>query len=151
MAGPCLDRTTVSGAMGFVHCDPYDKHCHEWSLDIESGTYEDTNWPDWKIDTDWFGWRSYVPGLKGFSGSFSCYADELPSSSLMPGGYAEVFFYTLYDTDAGNYYGYHGCVLITAVHPAAPIDGMQTFDTDWQGSGPLTIGDIGLPTTTTTA
>lgn len=145
----CPSRTTVSGSMGFVHCDPYDKHCSEWNIDIEADVYEDTNWPDWDEGNAEFGWRSHVPGLKGWSGSFSCYADELPVAELLPGADpVEVYFYTLYDTDAGNYYGYKGCIIVSATHPSAGVGDMQTKDVDFQGTGKLTIGDIGQPTTT---
>jgi hypothetical protein len=145
----CPTRTTVSGSEGFVECEPYDKHCSEWSIDIEADTYEDTNWYDWALDAGSKGWRTYISGLRGFSGSFSCYADEEPVSELLPGGDpVEVYFYTLYDTDAGNYYGYYGCVIVTATHPSATVDDLQAKDVDWQGTGALTIGDIGLPTTT---
>ena len=142
----CPVRTTVSGADGFVNMTSYDAHCHAWSMDIVAETFDDTNWKDWSENPDDFGWRTFIPGIKGFSGSFECYADKVPDVDALPGQTVEVYFYVDYDARLG----YRGCVVITAVHPAAAIDGLQSFNVDFQGTGKLTVGSIGVPTTTTT-
>lgn len=149
MSGPCLDRSTISGVHGRVKWPGhYTQHAHEWNLDVESATYEDSAWeydasgnpiPGSGAD----GWRTYRPGIKGFSGSISCYQDEVPAD-FDPDTIAQLELFVDVRTGAR----WVGCAVLTAIHPAAPIDGMQTVDIDFQGQFNLTT-DLGVSTTTT--
>ena len=143
------DRNTVSGIHGLVSAGDYTQHCYSWSLDIEQDTPEDTNYCDWTEWPEYKGWRTYLPGLRGWSGSVDQYADEDLSSALIPGdGPFDALFYVKYDPDAGVYVGFSGEILISTLSGETAVDGVSSLGFDFQGTGPVTIGDIGGVTTT---
>ena len=129
---------TVAGKIAEVTMANYDTYAHNWTIDFVTDALEDTNW-----DGSGYGqaneyWRTYLAGLSGWSGSFECYASGTPATSILPGTSATAKFYV----DIENTYGYTGTILITGVHPTAPIDGIQSYTVDYQGSGKPTVGDI---------
>lgn len=130
----CPSRTTLAGMYGRVKWPgKYTSHAFEWSMDIEADLYEDTAWEydgsDNPIEgTGADGWRTYIPGLKGFSGSYSCYQDEVPAD-FAPDTVGELELWVDRRTGAR----WVGCAVMSAIHPSAPIDGMQTVDVDFEG------------------
>jgi len=130
---------TVAGKDADITVADYDANCHAWSLDIVADPLEDTNWDDSGVGQAQEGWRTNKAGLKGFSGSFECRADSVPATSLLPGtDVATAKFYV----DVATTFGYSGSIIITAVHPGATIDGLETLTVDFVGDGALSVGDI---------
>jgi len=133
---------TIAGWAGSLTVANYDAHAHAWSIDIECEMLEDTNWKDW---TAWEkGWRSYIPGLKGWGGSFECRADDAPAVALLPG--TRVTLAKFY-VDLVNTMGYAGDIYISAVHPSATVEGLQAITFDFIGDGRVQIGDLSAVTT----
>jgi len=145
---------TLSGTSGNVtFANNYTAHVHSWSADIVTEALEVTAWqlgtgtpnPD-------LPWRSYIPGLSGWSGSFDCYLDgnELPEPGKVVGG-STVFWLQL---NIDDYHYYEGYAICTAVRPSAPIEGVQSVTIEFQGS--LSLGAVtttaapGGPAPTTT-
>lgn len=127
---------TIAGKDAAITIASYDAYAHVWSMDIVADPLEDTNW-DWAAADE--GWRSYIFGLRGFSGTFECYADATPTAALLPGTkVTDAQFYT----DVDNSKGYKGDILITGAHPSVAIDGIETYTFDYQGSGALAVGAI---------
>jgi hypothetical protein len=141
------DRSTVSGIHGFVSAGDFTDHASTWSIDIECDTPEDTNWTDWETWPATENWRTYLPGLRGWSGSFEGFHDDSPTSSLLPGSEMTGLFYVKWDPDDGTYVGYSGLIIITGVHPEVSLDGIASLSVDFQGTEEITIGDIGGATT----
>jgi len=135
---------TVAGQDADLTVGSLSVCAHSWSMDINIDALEDTSWC-WTGDD--VGWRSYIPGLKGFSGSFECYASDVPSSALIPTTAIAGRFYVKKST----FMGYKGSVVITGVHPGVDIDGIATLTYDYQGTGALQVGNINPSTTTTAA
>lgn len=143
------DRNTVSGIHGLVSAGAFSKHCSGWSLDIEQDTPEDTNWCDWQDWPEYENWRTYLPGLRGWSGSFDAFLDENMGSGLIPGsGPFTGKFYIKYDEDAGVYVGFQGQILISTISGENATDDVASLSVDFQGTGPVTIGDLTGSTTT---
>lgn len=128
---------TIAGKDADVSITGCDNHAHSWSMDIVCDPLEDTNW-DW-TGAD-VGWRSYISGLKGFSGSFEVYIDSALSNQCLPcaGEIASAVFYV----DEVGVYGYRGDILITGAHPSVTIDGIESMTYDFQGTGGLEAGDL---------
>jgi hypothetical protein len=108
-------------------------------MDVEADAYEDTAW-EYSGDTAVAGtgadgWRTYKAGLLGFSGSYTCYQDEVPAD-FAPDTVSELELWV----DRRTGYRWVGCAIMTALHPSTPIDDMQTVGVDFQGSLNLQIG-----------
>ncbi len=143
------DRGTVSGLHGLVEAGGYTQHCYGWSLDIEQDTPEDTNFCDWQTWPEYEGWRTFLPGLRGWSGSVDQYADEDISSVVIPGnGPFTAYFYIKHDADSDTYVGFSGEILITSLSSETGVEDVASLGFDFQGTGPVTIGDISGSTTT---
>jgi len=116
----------------------YTKYAHGWSMDVTIEALENTNWDN----TD-PSWRTYQSGLKSFSGSFECYADD----TIMADAVDAIGYLQLTGTTGHVFKGY---AYMTGAHPAAPIDGMQTVSVDFQGTFKIYDPLEEYPTTTTT-
>jgi predicted secreted protein len=103
----------------------------EWSLDLELDTQEDTAFGD--------DWKSYLAGLKGWSGSGSGRWDMTDTNgqkaiqdALLNGTALTLKLYV----DATH--NYSGSAFVTGLSPSATVDGMVEISFDFQGSGSLT-------------
>jgi len=118
----------------------YTSHVHSWSADIEYEVVEDTAWEyeSTALDatpvpgTGGAGWRTYIYGLKTFSGSFDCYMDGTSPPSVDPGTAAEIY---LVNKNGTSYW--HGMAIVTGTSVEAPIEGIQEVTIDFQGVGHL--------------
>jgi len=45
--------------------------------------------------------------------------------------------------DKDNTWGYSGDLIVTAVRPSVPIEGIQAITVEFQGNGALSVGNIG--------
>lgn len=101
----------------------------EWSLDIAHNTPETTAFGD--------SWRTYIAGIREFSGSLSLNVDPADAAqttvrnAILNGSAAFTFrFY------AGTNY-YAGSALVSGISPSLGFDGVWENSADIQGSGAL--------------
>ena len=96
----------------------------------------------WKVDYifdvvettgfDSGGAKVYIPGLKGWSGSFEGYKDGFPLTI----GTEVALVLKESQTTGQNYYGQ---AIVTGLHPSVSIDGLAVVSYDFQGTAGLTI------------
>lgn len=128
---------TVAGKDADLTVANYDANCHEWSLEISADALENTNW-DWAAADE--GWRGYISGLRGFTGTITLYADDTPGTAILPGTtVTDAKFYVKESTTRG----YKGDIITTGATPGATIDGVETLEISFQGTGALAVGNIG--------
>ena len=100
---------------------------NNWTLSYVTDALETTDFQD-------SGLRTYIPGLRGWSGTFSGSRDGVPLAQT-----ALAYIELQVSTDATQLYT--GSVLITNSTPTVAVDGVITISYDFTGSGAL-----GLPT-----
>lgn len=132
---------TLHGKEGrVIWTGKYTSHVHSWSADIDFDMVEDTAWEydSTVLDatpvpgTGGAGWRTYIEGLRSFSGSFDCYMDDTTLPSVTPGAAAEIYLVSEY----GNSY-WHGMAIVTGRSIEASIEGIQEVTTEFQGVAEL--------------
>lgn len=160
---------TIAGYHGLVRWPgKYTHHVHAWSIDYVADALEDTAWEytsspggAWVVEagTGGDGWRTYIVGLQGWTGSYECYLDKCRLPSLVVGTETEITLYVNYP----NHY-FHGLAIVSAISVSAPIEGIQTVTVNFQGNlrlyrecstttvttAPATTTTTALPSTTTT-
>lgn len=104
---------------------------HEWSIDVGQETPETTAFGDQ--------WRTYVAGIRNWTGSMGMHGDPSASSQgfirdLQIGGSAAVTFRFYAGT---NYYS--GSAMVSGHAPEVAYDGIFEDSFDLQGSGPLSF------------
>lgn len=102
----------------------------EWSLDIGHNVVETTVFGD--------AWRSYIAGIREFSGSLTLISDDSDSAqttvrNAIIGGSAPFEFRF---HKGSNYYS--GSALVSGLSPGISYDGVGEDSADFQGSGALT-------------
>lgn len=103
-----------------------------WSLDIEADMLESTNF-------DSSGWRQYVAGLKGWSGSFEGewkMSDTTGQKALQDALLGGTTVSIKLDVNGTN--NYTGTAYISTQGVETPVDDLVTVNFDYQGSGALT-------------
>lgn len=162
---------TIAGYHGFVRWPgKYTVHVHAWSIDYVADALEDTAWEytstaggHWVVEagTGGDGWRTYIVGLQGWTGSYECYMDNCRLPSVTVGVETEITLYVNYPTSY-----FYGLAIVSAISASAPIEGIQTVTINFQGNlrlyrectttttteapTPTTTSTTILPTTTTT-
>jgi len=96
-----------------------------WTLDYTAEALQTTDFADQP-------WRTYTPGLKGWSGTFDLIWDT--GNALIPGAAAGTITLTANTGDT-----YVGPVLITGQSTSVAVDGVNTQTFTFQGSGALVI------------
>ena len=96
-----------------------------WKVDYTFDTLEGTGF-------DSSGAKVYLPGLKGWSGSFEGYKDGAP---LTIG--TEIALVLKETTESTQ--KYNGQAIINGLHPAVSVDGLAVVSYDFQGTAGLTI------------
>jgi len=129
---------TIAGKSGDITAANHDAYCHAWTLDVPTDILEDTNWDVSGVGEVDAGWKTYIAGLTGWSGSFECYADATPATSILPGATVAIKLYV----DKANTKGYSGNCIVGACHPGVDIAGIATISFDYTGVGKLTVGAI---------
>lgn len=129
-----VDRGTLSGIYGRVKWPGhYTSHVFSWSIDVEHDVVEDTSWEfdvngDPVAGTGSDGWRTYMEGLRGFSGSFDAYQDEVPAD-FAPDTQADIELFIDVRTGAA----WVGTALCSGLSNETPVDGASTVSIDFQG------------------
>ena len=96
-----------------------------WKVDYTFDTLDSTGFDD-------TGTRAFIPGLKGWSGSFEGYKDGAP---LTIG--TEIAL-VLKESAVGTQL-YSGQAIINGLHQSTGIDGLVTTGYDFQGTAALTV------------
>ena len=101
---------------------------YSWTLDINCDALEITDEAD-------SGSRTYIRGLKGWTGTAEGYFDSAQSSYVCHTNVGGSLNLAL-KIDGSSYY--YGAARLTAFNPSAPVDGVITVSYAFQGSGALT-------------
>jgi len=117
----------VSGKGGGVTTTGGDTTVSSWTLSYAGDALETTNFDNSS------GGRSYIPGLKGWSGSYDCFFST--GNVLVPGTTGTVVLTISTGTGA---YAWTGGIVITGMDVSTPIDGIVTQSYSFQGTGALT-------------
>ena len=96
-----------------------------WALDVVVDPLEVTTFAD-------SGNRTYIRGLKGWSGTVDLYTDDTKQTDVADVGTSAAI--SLYLN--GTHY-YSGTALCTGFHPATNVDGVVEGSLDFTGSGLL--------------
>ncbi len=100
-------------------------HTTGWSLDLVGDTHDITDFTS-------SGWRRFLAGLKGWSGSFEMFADA--TNSIVPSDVGSNATLKLY-INSTNYLS--GNAICTGWHHSTAVDGVQTISMDFQGNSDL--------------
>ena len=118
---------TVAWTVLFGDCDLNVK---SWSLDYTADMLDTT---DFSSSGD----RTFIGGLRTWSGSFECNLDDtakILNSGSDLGGTASVM--SLNATSTKVYVGTATC---SGIHPSVSVEGLNTVTIDFQGTGALSI------------
>jgi predicted secreted protein len=104
-----------------------------WSIDIEADMLETTN-----FDTS--GWKTYIAGLKGWSGSFEAEwkvsTDTTGQKALQDALLGGTTVSLVLDVNGTN--NYAGSAFISTESVSTPVDDVITVSFDYQGTAALT-------------
>jgi len=143
MAANTATYTGENGVVKFVGGDSTEAivaSVRTFNIDQEVQTIESTVMGS--------GARSYIPGLKQFSGSMDLYLrdDDAGQRNLLSyvngGGSEGLGSIELYPSGEGTGQKLAGNVIITNFSITANFDGMVEATADFQGSGSLTVTNI---------
>lgn len=108
-----------------IDSDVCSYNTYSWSLDLNAETLETTD-----FCTD--GWRDFIGGLKGWSGSVELYVDD--STRIVPSDIGTEATITLY-LDNDNYI--RGKAIWNSYSPSVAVDGIETQTIGFQGVSDL--------------
>jgi hypothetical protein len=121
---------SISGKNGSVTFSSGDTYVKSWTLDYNADLYETTNFDD-------SGYRTYITGFTGWSGSYEC--NYSTDNSAVPGSTGEIVLMSSTESEGS----WRGDVYITGMTVNAPVDGLVTQNYTFQGSGALTVNSTG--------
>ncbi|MHA1304739.1 MAG: hypothetical protein ACTSPI_13665 [Candidatus Heimdallarchaeaceae archaeon] len=110
------------GSVTFSNGQTYVK---SWTINYVADAPETTNFDDSS------GSRTYIPGLKSWSGSFDCLYST--ANTAIPGTTGNAIF----KTSTGTVGVWSGGIIITSMDITTPRDGLVTQSYSFQGSGVL--------------
>lgn len=121
----------------------YRTHVKSWTLDIVADALDTTSFSTTQA-------RSFIPGLKSWSGSFVCNLDDTTPVDDAGNDPTIIYFYI------GPQMWFEGDAFITGVHPGVVVDGIGEVTVDIQGTGALSmevpmVSPTPTPTPTPTA
>lgn len=94
-----------------------------WSVDYTGDALETTDFGD-------SGHKTYIPGIDGWSGSFSGFKDGAPQA-------IGTLVALILKESATTGQQYSGSAIITGAHPSVDVDGVVGISYDFQGSAAL--------------
>jgi len=109
-----------------IFASGYTTNVYSWSVDFTSEALESTDFTS-------AGYRTYIPGLKSWSGSFECRLDSANAIATPGAAPAAATF------SADGTRTYTGDILITSNSLSVAVDGLASITVSFQGSGELTI------------
>ena len=98
-----------------------------WSLDVVADALDATDFTS-------AGWREFIAGLKGWTGSIELFVDS--TKRIQPSDVGATAALKLYLSD-GQYL--NGSGICIGWHPAVSVDGIETQTLDFQGTSDLFI------------
>ncbi len=114
----------------------YTTGVYTWTIDYTADALDSTAYTS-------LGFYDYIPGLKGWSGTYGCRLDNVAIVDH-PGMEAAAATFT-----AVTGITYTGSIIITGISIATPVDGICEVTFTYQGSGH--VGITGVTTTTTSS
>lgn len=99
---------------------------HAWSLDIAGDTLDTTG-----FTSD--GWRTFLAGLKGWTGSVELYVDD--TNQVQPSDVNAAAVDSRFYLNSTDYL--HGKVIVNGWSPATTVDGLATQSLTIQGTSDL--------------
>lgn len=112
----------------------FDIHAIDDSFNITAWKLDFTGEAPDKTDFTATGFRKFLSGLRQWSGSIELNVDD--TSQLTIANIGSSGSLTLNYTDS---IGFIGTAILTGVHPAVSVDGIQTQTVDFQGTGALAL------------
>lgn len=113
---------SLSGKQGSISGVGNDQS-FEWSIDLTVDIPEATTQQD-------SGWRTFVEGLYGATGSFSCRGNTLPSRGAVT---------VTCITDSGAAVTISGAAIVSVVSITSPVDGIVEFTGSFTFNGQPTV------------
>ncbi|GAI86490.1 unnamed protein product [marine sediment metagenome] len=113
----------LAGKHGSVTLANAQLSVKNWSMSLVGDALETTNFDNST------GGRSYIPGLKGWSGSFEC--NYSTGNTALPGSSGTI----ICKTSTGITGVFKGGIIITGMDVTTPIDGIVTQSYTFQGTG----------------
>ena len=121
----------LSGTAGSFNFTGVISDCNfnirSWSAEGAADTHEVTDFCD-------SGYKTFIPGLKGWTASAEGFVDGTNTFAFSDIGTSATLL--LYTSDTTKYYT--GTAILTSWSPAVAVDGVQTQSFAFQGSGILT-------------
>lgn len=120
----------ITGAGGSVtFATGYAANVHEWAITLEADIHEKTDFTDGAS-----GWKAFLAGLKGWSGTYSAYLDDT-TPIVAPGAAAATATFTIVSgqTLSGN-------IIVKSLESVVPVGDMTKVTVSFQGDGALSIG-----------
>lgn len=112
----------------------YATNVREWSLDIAAAEHDVT-----VFDGAGVVWRSFVPGLYSWSGTYNAFIDSSTALTVPTAAAGTLGTVTLKLTeDGGTDRTFSGAAMIRQVSGAIPVNGVNTANYAFRGSGALT-------------
>jgi len=124
-----------------VFATGYVTNVISWSIDFAAEALETTAF------VGNYAYRSYVAGLRNWSGSYECYLDS-STKVIRPGKAAAAATFRAKEGGTSTAVTYTGSIIITGVNPSVAVDGVASVTFNFQGTGVMVI--TGKTTTTTT-
>ena len=113
----------LSGEMGDIDLTNAETYVKNWTMSLVGDALETTN-----FDVATSG-RTYIPGLKGWSGSFEC--NYSTGNTVVPGDTGTIICRS--STATGGVFT--GSIVVTGMDVATPVDGIVSQSYTFQGSG----------------
>jgi len=117
----------ISGKMGDIDFTNAETYVKNWTLSLVGDALETTY-----FDVATSG-RTFIAGLKGWSGSFEC--NYSSGNTVVPGGTGTIICRS--STGTGGVFT--GSIIVTGMDVATPVDGIVTQGYTFQGTGAVAL------------
>jgi len=102
-------------------------HTHSWSLDVTGDMLDVTDFTS-------AGWREFIAGLKGWSGSVELYTDSANGKQVVPSDVGTSAALRLYFNSTDYAWGK---AYVSGWSAAVAVDGVETQTVNFQGTSDL--------------
>lgn len=120
----------MSGKDGDVTYSCGDNSVHSWTLSYVGDALETTDFDDSA------GGRSFIPGIKSWSGSYECYYSS--GNLAAPGTTGSIIL----KMSTGGTVGFQGDIVLTGMDITTAVDGIVTQTYTFQGNGALSASTV---------
>ena len=129
----------VTGTLGAVTLSSgYAVKATGWTLSVDAPAQDATSWDDYASGGLW---RSFVRGVKSWSGTITCRWDGATDVSTALD--ASVTLTLLLDSTSAAELGVSGTALLTSIAGTADMESVSTVTFTFQGTGALAVDSTG--------